>query len=157
MKKMYDLHDLRPDVLLLQTGYVTIKDVQQDLYILDYPNLEVKQAFLKYLLDAFQEGVGRRIRSHILQLSRYLQQEDFTAFFETMQAIFASIPYDIESQAEISWQRQQNHADGDQLSPGTAESGGMEDSARQPVMQPQPGFLLRKEWRRKQWLVQKYR
>jgi len=99
----YDLNDLRPDVLLLQTGYVTIKAVHADRYILDYPNLEVKQAFLKYLLNTFQHGIVRTIRTHILQLSDDLQHEDFPAFFETMRAIFASIPYDIESQRDEAY------------------------------------------------------
>jgi hypothetical protein len=53
----YDLEYLRPEVLLFQTGYLTIKDVRQSLYILDYPNLEVKEAFLKHLLSAFQPGL----------------------------------------------------------------------------------------------------
>jgi hypothetical protein len=99
----YDLEDLRPEVLLFQTGYVTIKDIKDGLYILDYPNREVKQAFVKHLLSSLQHGIDRKIRSHVFQLPDYLEQEKFEAFFDTMQAIFASIPYDIEAKRDEAY------------------------------------------------------
>ncbi len=100
---MYDLDYLRPDVLLFQTGYVTIKGIRNNLYILDYPNQEVKRSFIKYLFSSFHSGIEREIRSHVRQLPGYLQREDFKTFFETMQAIFASIPYDIESKRDEAY------------------------------------------------------
>ena len=45
----YELDDLNPESLLLQTGYLTIKnyDFETNEYILSYPNKEVKYSFLK--------------------------------------------------------------------------------------------------------------
>jgi predicted DNA-binding ribbon-helix-helix protein len=109
----YDIQHLHPEALLFQTGYVTIKDTQGSLYTLGYPNQEVRQAFLRHLFyaevtDATEaadapEAPERAVRSHMLRLAGYLQQEDFGAFFETMQSIFASIPYTINTQRDEAY------------------------------------------------------
>ena len=99
----FELENLRPEALLFQTGYLTIKDVQQGIYTLDYPNLEVKHAFAEALLFGLAEEGSSAISSRVLHLPRYLQRGEFDAFFETMQAIFASIPYDIESQRDEAY------------------------------------------------------
>ena len=41
--------------------------------------------------------------SQVLRLSRYLQDEDLDAFFETVTAIFASIPYDIQTKRDEAY------------------------------------------------------
>ncbi len=46
---VYDLERLGVEALLFQTGYLTVKDVKDDMWRLGYPNLEVKCAFLKHL------------------------------------------------------------------------------------------------------------
>ncbi len=99
----FDLDNLQPEALLFQTGYLTITDVQGKVYTLNYPNEEVKSAFSESLLFSLT-GKGRaEISSHVLQLPGYLAQEDFEAFFETMNAIFAMIPYDIESKRDEAY------------------------------------------------------
>ncbi len=45
----------------------------------------------------------KEISSQMLQLAGYLRQENFDAFFETMTAMFASIPYDIESKRDEAY------------------------------------------------------
>jgi hypothetical protein len=99
----FDLDYLRPEALLFQTGYLTITDVQNRVYTLDYPNYEVKSAFSESLLFSLTEEASAAISSHVLQLPGYLAQEDFEAFFETMTAIFAAIPYDIESKRDEAY------------------------------------------------------
>jgi hypothetical protein len=99
----FDLDRLRPEALLFQTGYLTISDVQQRLYTLDYPNLEVKRAFSESLFFSFAEGANGSISSHVLKLSRYLEKKNFDAFFETMQAVFASIPYTLNTQRDEAY------------------------------------------------------
>ncbi|MCP4353457.1 MAG: ATP-binding protein [Desulfobacterales bacterium] len=90
----YELDNLKPEALLFQTGYLTIHDVKQRLYFFGYPNQEVKTSFLETLFHSYTEGL--RESSLFLLLAEYLHQEDFTAFFETVSAIFASIPYMLE-------------------------------------------------------------
>jgi len=50
----FDLEDLNPFGLLYQTGYLTIKSKDQyGLYELDYPNYEVQNSMVVYLMEAY--------------------------------------------------------------------------------------------------------
>jgi hypothetical protein len=99
----FELDNLSTEALLFQTGYLTITGVQKEIYTLSYPNQEVKHAFSEALLFGLAAEARTAISSQVLRLPDYLRQEDFDAFFETMQAIFASIPYDIESQRDEAY------------------------------------------------------
>ncbi len=99
----FEVDRLRPEALLFQAGYLTIKDVDGRLYTLGYPNQEVKTSFTESLLFAWTGGVEEKINSHVLRLSGHLRDEDWEAFFEAMQAIFASIPYDIETKRDEAY------------------------------------------------------
>jgi hypothetical protein len=99
----YDLDNLQPEALLFQTGYTTIKGVEGRLYEFGYPNQEVKTAFLETLLFAFTEADRRALGTHVVRLAGYLRQEDFEAFFETVQAIFASIPYTLNAKRDEAY------------------------------------------------------
>lgn len=99
----FELESLWPEALLYQTGYLTIQDVQDEIYTLNYPNQEVKHAFTEALLLGLTAKRHPAVSSQVLKLPRYLRQEDFHAFFETMQAIFASIPYDIASKRDEAY------------------------------------------------------
>jgi ATP-dependent exoDNAse (exonuclease V) beta subunit len=88
------LDHLKPEALLFQTGYVTIKDIRGRLYTFDYPNREVKSAFLETLFHSYAEGMPDR--SRFVYLAEHLFAEDLDAFIETMKAIFADIPYTLE-------------------------------------------------------------
>jgi hypothetical protein len=94
MFSTYDLDHLKPEALLFQTGYVTIKDIRGRLYTFDYPNREVKSAFLETLFHSYAEGMPDR--SRFVYLAEHLFAEDLDAFIETMKAIFADIPYTLE-------------------------------------------------------------
>jgi hypothetical protein len=97
----YDLDCLKPEALLFQTGYVTIKDVRGRLYVFDYPNREVKSAFLETLFHAYARGMAEPTR--FLSLAGHLAAADFESFFETMKAIFADIPYALQIQRDESY------------------------------------------------------
>jgi hypothetical protein len=92
----FELERLVPEALLFQTGYLTIKDIQHQVYTLGYPNQEVKTALSETLLFSLAEDIDSTASSQILQLSEHLKMKDFDAFFTTIRAIFASIPYDIQ-------------------------------------------------------------
>ncbi|MCP4108527.1 MAG: ATP-binding protein [Desulfobacteraceae bacterium] len=99
----YDIDCLKPEALLFQTGYVTIQDIQDDIYTLGYPNEEVKNAFLKYLLFSFTQDISGTEASRFLRISGYLRKEDFESFFETVTAIFASIPYNLNTKRDEAY------------------------------------------------------
>ncbi|TAF67928.1 MAG: hypothetical protein EAZ55_01085, partial [Cytophagales bacterium] len=49
----YQLDDLDDITLLFQTGYLTIKSYEDSLFKLTYPNQEVRDSMLQYLLSKF--------------------------------------------------------------------------------------------------------
>lgn len=98
---MYDLDDLKPEALLFQTGYITIKDVGKHSYTFGYPNQEVKISFIESLFHDYTKGLSDRSRFTLL--AEYLAAEDLSAFIETMTAIFASIPYTLESKRDEAY------------------------------------------------------
>ena len=93
----FDIERLSPEALLFQTGYATIKAIQDGIYTLSYPNREVKNAFSESSLWALAKGTPGRVTSAVARLAGYLKKQQFETFFETMTAIFAAIPYDIET------------------------------------------------------------
>lgn len=100
----FDLAHLRPEALLFQTGYLTITDVDRNLYTLDYPNQEVRHAFTEALLFELANDASVDIHSHVLRLPRYLTNDGaHETFFTSMQAIFAAIPYDIQSKRDEAY------------------------------------------------------
>ncbi|MBX7235513.1 MAG: ATP-binding protein [Caldilineales bacterium] len=98
----FELERLSPEALLFQTGYLTIHDVQDNIYTLGYPNQEVKTAFTEAMLFGL-ESLASETSSHVLRLSRYLQAENLTSFFTSIQAVFASIPYDIQTKRDEAY------------------------------------------------------
>jgi hypothetical protein len=101
MFSVYEIERLQPEALLFQTGYVTIKEVDEDLYTFGYPNREVKSAFLEVLFHAYTEGLNDSARFSLL--SRHLRSENLAAFMETITAIYASIPYTLEAKRDEAY------------------------------------------------------
>ncbi len=98
---VYEIERLQPEALLFQTGYITVKNVEEGLYTFDYPNQEVKSAFLEILFYSYTEG--NRDASRFVLLSKYLRLEDLNAFIETMTAVYASVPYALESRRDEAY------------------------------------------------------
>jgi len=98
---VYEIENLQPEALLFQTGYVTIKDVDEGLYSFIYPNQEVKTAFLENLFYSYTNKTKESQR--FILLSKFLYKEDFDSFFNTITAIFASIPYHLESKRDEAY------------------------------------------------------
>ncbi len=97
----YDLDDLKPEALLFQTGYVTIKSVHPGYVAFDYPNREVKIAFLETLFHSYTKNLTER--SRFIRIAEHLLKEDLAAFIETVSAIFSAIPYELESKRDEAY------------------------------------------------------
>lgn len=102
----YDIDRLAIVPLLFQTGYLTIKgyDPQSRRYELTYPNYEVENAFLTYLLDAFSTFEQGLSTSHLWQLIEALQAQDLDKFFKVLKVFFANIDYDLHLRNEKYYQ-----------------------------------------------------
>lgn len=72
----YDIENMDVASLLFQTGYITVKRVKnlKDIrkYYLSYPNREVKDAFLKYLLADFISSPPAVLGSKVFDLTEQL-------------------------------------------------------------------------------------
>lgn len=86
--------------LLYQTGYLTVKEVEpagedRRFYILSYPNLEVKVAFMEYLLGDFASSFSEEISVKIHELKTSLHEGELERFFEIIRSLYAGIPYNM--------------------------------------------------------------
>jgi len=100
----YNIENLNIFALLLQTGYLTITEIDQKartpLYVLNYPNFEVKQAFITYLFDSFTQNELGEIQPAAENLRDYLQTENLEGFMNIIRALFAKIPYPLHIEQE---------------------------------------------------------
>jgi hypothetical protein len=94
----HSLNNLDDIALLFQTGYLTIKkDLGFSMYELDYPNLEVRNSMMRFLLADFSQNHVGHIQPVIYRLYKSLlpEEPDFEEFFENLKTLFATIPYPI--------------------------------------------------------------
>ncbi len=93
----YDIEHLEELPLLFQTGYLTIKamDEERDLYTLAYPNKEVRLSMLQHLVGAFSHRGSAKSRSLANQLELAFQNENIPLVISLINTSFASIPYPI--------------------------------------------------------------
>ena len=80
--------------LLYQTGYLTIKSYEKNLYTLGFPNEEVKYGFLKELLPAFVLTPIATGNFSVVEFMQQIRKSDIESFMTSLKAFFADIPYD---------------------------------------------------------------
>ncbi|MDR0725212.1 MAG: ATP-binding protein [Prevotellaceae bacterium] len=100
----YDPPKINEISLFFQTGYLTVK--QKDViggipsYTLDIPNMEVKEALLKCLLEAY----GQYSDEQVINLRKTMQQQilacDEPGFSRTLESMVASIPPELHIGSE---------------------------------------------------------
>lgn len=102
----YELEHLDIAPLLVQTGYLTIKgyDRERRLYDLYYPNFEVEDAFLTYLLGSYTKVEKGLAEGYIWELITTLQAANLERFFDTLRIFFAQVPYTIHLKQEKYYQ-----------------------------------------------------
>ena len=91
----FDIEQLEVYPILFQTGYLTIRSAEDGIYVLDYPNQEVKQSFLQYLLQGYRQGSLGEGLPLVVQLRNALQNNDLAKAMEVMDTVFSSLPYDL--------------------------------------------------------------
>ena len=93
------------EALLFQTGYLTIKGVEDmggsPVYRLGYPNREVRQSLNESLLDAMLPDSVRRVEQGI-RLHQLLAADDFEGLEALFRAFFSGIPYDWHRKNDIA-------------------------------------------------------
>jgi hypothetical protein len=82
--------------LLFQTGYLTIKEMKDDIYILSYPNREVRISFLQYLLEGFSNKPGYETNEITLKIKHAMAENKIEDFIQDIKTLLSSIPYNIQ-------------------------------------------------------------
>ena len=84
-----------PVPLLYQTGYLTIKDYNEEdrIYTLGFPNDEVKYAMLESLAPAYLYDKKGKSRLNIFNLKKYIQEGNVDGMRDIFTALYANIPY----------------------------------------------------------------
>ena len=95
-----------PIALFYQSGYITIKDYDKELqeYTLGYPNKEVEQSFLEFLLPRYVHTIDDKSASYLSKFIKDLRAGRIEDFLEKMKVFFAGIPYDIIKDTENYYQ-----------------------------------------------------
>ncbi|MFN0203851.1 MAG: AAA family ATPase [Bacteroidia bacterium] len=93
----FELDNLDYGALLYQTGYITIKGNTEirNLFLMGYPNLEVKDSMLQWLLGEYATITHGQSNDYILHLQKYLTKRDFPKIEQFMRSIFANVPSDL--------------------------------------------------------------
>ena len=95
-----------PIAVLYQSGYLTIKgyDSRFKVYTLDYPNDEVKEGFVNFLLPYYTYSKSVSHATIIGQFVRSMERGDAEHFMELLQSFMAGIPYELVRDLEVHFQ-----------------------------------------------------
>ncbi|MFK7979876.1 MAG: PD-(D/E)XK nuclease domain-containing protein, partial [Saprospiraceae bacterium] len=90
----FDIENMDTYSLLFQTGYLTIKAIEDafGLFTLDYPNREVKDSMLQYLVAGFNHGSYAQTTPIVLKLRKAFLANDANRIITIINSLFKSIP-----------------------------------------------------------------
>jgi hypothetical protein len=104
----FEIDDLDPLPLLLQTGYLTIKSSERRFnttwYRLDFPNQEVSASFNTWLLNAYAGKTRSEVSNFCQQLAAAMTDSDIELLRKALESFFAGIPYDLHHKSESNFQ-----------------------------------------------------
>ncbi len=100
----FDVDLIEPEVVLFQTGYLTITGTRQleplTLYKLSYPNLEVKMALHDSLLTHLAKITEKQ--KNLIKIHEILNKNELNDLKKLFQSFFASIPYEWYTKNNLS-------------------------------------------------------
>lgn len=101
-----DIMDENPLPLLYQSGYLTLKSYDREFnsYLLGFPNREVEQGFIKYLLPFYSPKVSDKNSFSIAQFVKDVRNGNAKGFMRRLEAFFATGDYEVVGEAEKYFQ-----------------------------------------------------
>ena len=103
----FEMEDIDPLTLLLQTGYLTIKSTEQKFgqtwYFLDFPNREVAGAFSAYILNSYAGKTQSGVVKFAAEIATSLLNGDLEKLRKIMEVFFAGIPYSVHKKNEATF------------------------------------------------------
>lgn len=104
----FEIPNIDPVTLLLQTGYLTIKSTEirfnRRYYWLDFPNEEVAEAFSTYLLNSYVGKTQREVSNFSVDLAMAFLHNDLKQARKVLESFFAGIPYPVHKKSEATFQ-----------------------------------------------------
>ncbi|MDX2245770.1 MAG: AAA family ATPase [Bacteroidia bacterium] len=92
----YDIEHLQSLPVLFQTGYLTIKSrTDLGLYVLDYPNKEVRDAMYGHILGDLRNDQPGFSAVFMVELRKAFYANDIETVIDVIKSLFARIPYQI--------------------------------------------------------------
>lgn len=96
-----------PIPVIYQSGYLTIKgyDSRFGLYRLGFPNREVEEGFVKFLMPFYMSISERKTSFEILNFVREVENGDIDGFMQRLQSLMADTTYEqIQRDHEVHYQ-----------------------------------------------------
>lgn len=104
----FEIDNIDPLALLLQTGYLTIKGTEENYgktwYFLDFPNKEVADSFSSYILNSYANKTESGVVMFTRSMANALSKGDLKALRKNMEVFFAGIPYTVHKKNEATFQ-----------------------------------------------------
>ncbi|MCQ2194546.1 MAG: ATP-binding protein [Paludibacteraceae bacterium] len=79
---------------LYQSGYLTIKSYEDEIYKLGFPNEEVADGFVRYLAIEFAGKSMNEWDTDIYTLKQHIRNDDVDSFMTQMQQIISEVPFE---------------------------------------------------------------
>ena len=100
-----DATDTDPIPVIFQSGYLTIKDYDPefDLYTLGYPNKEVEEGFVKFLVPFYSPILESNSGFQIKNFVREVRTGDIDGFFTRLRSFFSDTTYELVRQQELHY------------------------------------------------------
>ena len=97
----YDIRNIDVVSLLFQTGYLTIKEIDEfGLYRLGYPNKEVKDSMLDYLIGGFANSSVGGVAPMVVQIRTAFIKNDLEKVRSVINSLLKNIPYQLFEKTE---------------------------------------------------------
>lgn len=101
-----DSESTNPIPVIYQSGYLTIKSYDREfgIYNLGFPNREVEEGFIQYLLPFYTNINKVEAPFQIQTFVREVRSGDIDAFFRRLSSFFADTPYELVKDVELHYQ-----------------------------------------------------
>ena len=98
--------DDNPIPVIYQSGYLTIKgyDKRFGIYTLGFPNREVEEGFMNFLLPFYSAVSKTRSPFEIKRFVTDVESGDINGFMERLQSFLADCPYELAKDVELHYQ-----------------------------------------------------
>lgn len=98
--------DDKPLPVIFQSGYLTIKKYDKEFgtYTLGFPNKEVEEGFMEFLLPYYAYTDATESQFSIKQFVREIRSGRIDDFFRRLQGFFADTPYELVRDRELHYQ-----------------------------------------------------